>query len=49
MSDYLKNMPFFLQNLFLAILMLISPKLVQRRGLGEKCGFFATRWPSPKG
>ena len=40
---------FFLQNLFLAILMLISRKLVQRRGIGEKCVFFATRWPSTKG
>ena len=30
---------FFLQNLFLAILMLISRKLVQRRGIGEKCVF----------
>ena len=29
--------------------MLISRKLVQRRGIGEKCGFFATRQPSPKG
>ena len=44
-----ENMPFFLQNSFLAILMLISRKLVQRRGIGEKCGFFATRRPSPKG
>ena len=33
-------MPFFLQNSFLAILMLISRKPVQRRGIGEKCGFF---------
>ena len=33
-------MPCFLQNLFLAILMLIHRKLVQRRGVGEKCGFF---------
>ena len=40
---------FFFQNLFLAILMLISRKLVQRRGIGEKCVFFATRWPSTKG
>ena len=40
---------FFLQNSFLAILMLISRKLVQRRGTGEKCGFFATRRPSTKG
>ena len=40
---------FFLQNSFLAILTLISRKLVQRRGIGEKCGFFATRRPSPKG
>ena len=39
----------FLQNSFLAILMLISRKLVQRREIGEKCGFFATRRPSPKG
>ena len=34
---------FFLQNSFLAILMLISRKLAQRRGIGEKCGFF--RYP----
>ena len=40
---------FFLKNSFLAILMLISRKLVQRRGIGEKCAFFATRRPSPKG
>ena len=40
---------FFLQNSFLAILMLISQKLVQRRGIGEKSVFFATRWPSIKG
>ena len=41
MSDKSKNMPFFfLQNLFLAILMLIHRKLVQRRGIGEKCCFF---------
>ena len=37
------NVPFFLQNSFLAILMLISGKvvqrLVQRRGISEKCGF----------
>ena len=39
----------FLQNSFLAILILISRKLVQRREIGEKCSFFATRWPSPKG
>ena len=36
-------MPLFLQNSFLAILMLIGRKSVQRRGIGEKCGFFATR------
>ena len=42
-------MPFFLQNSFLAILMLINRKLVQGRGIREKCGFFATRRPSPKG
>ena len=41
---------FFLEKLAgLAILMLISRKLVQRKGIGEKCGFFATRRPSPKG
>ena len=40
---------FFLQNSFLAILMLISQKLVQRRGIGEKWVFFATRWSSTKG
>ena len=28
---------------FLAIVMLISHKPVQRIGIGEKCGFFATR------
>ena len=37
-------MPFFLQNSFLAFLMLISRKLVQRRGIGEKCGFFSARY-----
>ena len=37
---------FFLQNAFLAILLLISRKLVQTRGVGKKCGFFATRRPS---
>ena len=36
---------FFLQNSFLA--MLINRKLVQRRGIGEKCSFFATRRRSP--
>ena len=45
--DQLEIMPFFLQNSFLAILMLISRKLVQRRRIGDKCGFFATRRPSP--
>ena len=40
---------FFLGNSFLAFLKLISWKPVQRRGIGEKCGFFSTRWPSPKG
>ena len=39
---------FLLKNSFLAILMLISRKPVQRRGTGEKCGFFATCRPSPK-
>ena len=36
-----------MKNSFLAILlaMLISRKPVQRRGIGEKCGFFATRRP----
>ena len=34
------KMPFFLRNSFLTILMLISRKLVQRRGTGEKCVFF---------
>ena len=44
-------MPFLMQNSFLAILlaMLISRKPVQRRGIGEKCGFLATRQPSPEG
>ena len=42
-------MPFFLQNSFLAILMLINRKLVQGRGIREKCVFSATRRPSPKG
>ena len=45
--DQLEIMPFFLQNSFLAILMLISRKLVQRRRIDDKCGFFATRRPSP--
>ena len=40
---------FFFANLFLAILMLINGKLVQRRGIGEKCGFFSPHWLSPKG
>ena len=31
---------FLLQKSFLAILMLISRKPVQRKGIGEKCGFF---------
>ena len=45
--DQLEIMPFFLQNSFLAILMLISRKLVLRKRIGDKCGFFATRRPSP--
>ena len=40
---------FFLENSFLAILMLMSRKLVQRRDVGEKCGFFAAVRPSPRG
>ena len=40
-------MPFLLQNSFLAILMLISQKPVQRRVIGKKMRFF--RWPSKKG
>ena len=36
-------MPFLLQNSFLAILMLISQKPVQRRVIGKKCVFFAGR------
>ena len=38
-----------MQNSILAILlaMLISRKPVQRRGIGEKCGFFAPRRPLP--
>ena len=50
-NRFAKKGPYFgfLQNSFLAILMLISRKLVQRREIGEKCGFFATRRPSPKG
>ena len=47
MLDQLEIMPFFLRNSFLAILMLISQKLVQRRRIGDKCGVFATRRPSP--
>ena len=47
MLDQLEIMPFLLQNSFLAILMLISRKLVQRRRIGDKCGVFATRRPSP--
>ena len=31
------------------LLLKLSRKLVQRREIGEKCGFFATRRPSPKG
>ena len=36
---------FLMKNSFLAILlaMLISRKPVQRRGIGEKCGFFSTK------
>ena len=45
--DESKNMPFSLQNSFLAIFMLISQRPVQRRGIGEKCSF-ATRRLSPK-
>ena len=37
-----KKYAFFLAKL--AILMLISQKPVQRRGMGKKRGFFATRW-----
>ena len=40
---------FSLQNSFSAFLTLISWKPVQRRGIGEKCSFFASWWPSPKG
>ena len=39
----------FQQNLFLANLILISRKPVQRIGIGEECVFFASRRPSPKG
>ena len=40
---------FFSCKTFLAILMLISRKSVQRSGIGEKKkGFFATRRPSEK-
>ena len=39
---------FFLAKLILAILMLISRKLVQK-GIGKKGSFFATRRPSPMG
>ena len=39
----------FQQNLFLAILILISRKPVQRIGIGEECVFFGSRRPSPKG
>ena len=35
-SDWSENMPLFLQNSFLATLMRISRKLVQRRRIGEK-------------
>ena len=37
-----------LQYSFSAILMRIIRKPVQRRETGEKCGFFAARWPSHK-
>ena len=40
--DYIRlvgKYAFFRVKLILAILMLISRKLVQRRGIGEKCGF----------
>ena len=41
-TGFVGNMPLFDEK-FLAILlaMLISRKPVQRRGIGEKCGFFA--------
>ena len=44
-------MSLFDAKFILAILlsMLISQKPLQRGGIGEKCGFFATRRPSPKG
>ena len=48
-SNYSENMPFFLQYSLSVILTLISGKIVQRREIGEKCGFFVTRRPSPKG
>ena len=45
-SDWSENMPLFLQNSFLATLMLISRKLVQRRRIGEKCGVFFWYFPA---
>ena len=42
-------MLFLLPNSFLAILMLISQKPVQRRGSGEKCVYFATQEPTRGG
>ena len=37
-----KISPYCKKNLFLTICELISQKPVQKRGIGEKCGFFAT-------
>ena len=42
-SDWLENMSFFSKNSFLAIVMLLSRKLVQGRGIGGRGCFFATR------
>ena len=45
-SEKSEKMSFFLQNSFLALIMLISRKLVQGIGLGEKCCFFGTCMPA---
>lgn len=43
-----ENLPWMLQNSFLAIPMLIGGKPVQKRGIGENWFFFATHWQTPE-
>ena len=51
LRDWSEKNAVFVAKFILTILlaMLIGRKPVQRRGRGEKCGFFATRQSSPKG